>query len=69
MHVNLTENFSRGNVKSTYFCHKKYSIWWNKNDGVGKEGKDKNKKGNLKIPEEIGWKEKEFETEISFSQF
>ena len=28
-----------------------------KNDGVGKEGKDKNKKGNLKIPEEIGWKE------------
>ena len=28
-----------------------------KNYGVGKEGKDKNKKGNLKIPEEIGWKE------------
>ena len=57
MHINLTENFLEAMWRVPIFVTKNILFGEQKNDGVGEEGKDKNKKGNLKIPEEIGWKE------------
>ena len=50
MHINLTENFLEAMWRVPIFVTKNILFGEQKNDGVGEEGKDKNKKGNLKIP-------------------